>query len=149
MVVLGLSGPQIGRDFAKEHSLKGADLLKRHLSQSIRSLAQTSSALVLYRSPKGRMKEWIKALVFGWLNFWQVPLYIAGSVPEVTASASLYRRLLSLKIKTNFCLILIKIIQPFNILMSSAIGCLGKTSQNTTTNCCEGSTTTLHFILPI
>lgn len=40
MAGLDLSGPQIGR----ENSLKGADLLKRHLSQSIRSLAQTPIA---------------------------------------------------------------------------------------------------------
>lgn len=127
MVGLDIPGPQTEETWPKNTVWKGwiysRDICLNPLGACLKLLL-----LVLYRSPEGGMKEWIKTLVFGWLNFWQVPLYIGGNVPEVTASASLYRRLLSLKIKTNFPLILIWKIQPFNILMSATIGCLGKTS---------------------
>ena len=45
-------------------------------------------------------------LDFWVIPFWQVPLYIAGNVPKVSISKS-PKKLLSLKIKTNFSLDLI------------------------------------------
>lgn len=49
MVGLDLSGQQTGRDMAKEYSLKGENLLKRCLFQSIRILAQIPFAGALQK----------------------------------------------------------------------------------------------------
>lgn len=64
MAGLDLPGPQIGRDFANECSLKGADLLKRHLSESIRSLPPTPIAGALQKP-----QRWNEGMNQG-LGFW-------------------------------------------------------------------------------
>lgn len=80
MVGLDLPGQQTGRDKAKEYNLKGADLLKRCLSQSIRSQAQIpiAGALQKPRRQNEGMKQGLgfrvtQFLASNFVHSWECP----------------------------------------------------------------------------
>lgn len=121
--MLGLDPPrqQTGRNTAKDFSLRWADLLKGCLPQPNDSTQQEYSlhSYLWCFTEALKLEGMNQGLDFWVSQFWQVPLYIAGNVPKVIASASLHKKLLSLKIKTNFSLDLIlenPSLQHFDVL---------------------------------
>lgn len=151
MVGLDLPRQKTRRDMAKDLSLTWADLLKRCLSPPSDSTQYDYS---LHSHPwcfteALELEGMNQGLDFWVTQLWQPPLYTAGNVSKVIASASLHKKLLSLKIKANFILGLIlenPALQYFDVLNG---GVPKKKPQPTTVNCRTGPVTTCHLILPI
>lgn len=90
-------------------SLRGGHIYSRDacLNPDPTGVQPTFLPLVLHRSTEAG-KKMIQSLDFWVTQFWRVPLYTAGNVPKVIASASLHKKLLSLKIKINVSIGLIQ-----------------------------------------